>query len=46
MRPRFSLILALLALGLAARLAPYALSHFGISIDPETTAYPFVSHSA
>jgi hypothetical protein len=41
MRPRFSLILALLALGLAARLAPYVLSHFGISIDPENTAYPW-----
>ena len=41
MKPRFSLILALLALGLAARLAPYVLSHFGISIDPENTAYPW-----
>lgn len=41
MKPRLSLILALLAMGIAARLAPYALSHFGISIDPGNTAYPF-----
>ncbi len=41
MKPRLSLILALLALGIAARLAPYALSHFGLSIDPGNTAYPW-----
>lgn len=41
MKLRFSLILGLLALGLAARLAPYALSHFGISIDPGNTVYPW-----
>ena len=41
MKPRLSLILALLAFGLAARLAPYALSHFGISIDPENSVYPW-----
>ena len=41
MKPRLSLILALLAMGIAARLARYALSHFGISIDPGNTAYPF-----
>jgi hypothetical protein len=41
MKPRFSLILALLALGIAARLAPYAMSHFGVSIDPGNTVYPW-----
>ena len=41
MKPRLSLILALLALGIAARLAPYALSHFGLSIDPGNTVYPW-----
>ncbi len=40
MKPRLSLILALLALGIAARVAPHALSHFGISIDPGNTVYP------
>ncbi len=40
MKPWLSLILALLALVIAARLAPYALSHFGISIDPGNTVYP------
>ena len=41
MKPRLSLILALLGLGVAARLAPYALSHFGLSIDPGNTVYPW-----
>ena len=41
MKPRLSLILALLALGILARLAPYAMSHFGFSIDPENTVYPW-----
>ena len=41
MKPRLSLILALLALGILARLAPYAMSHFGFSIDPENTIYPW-----
>ena len=41
MKPRLSLILALLALGVAARLAPYALSHFGLSINPGNTVYPW-----
>ena len=44
MKPRLSLILALLALGIAARLAPYALSHFGISIDPGNTVYPGIPY--
>ena len=40
-RPRPSVILALLALSVGARLVPYVLSTLGISIDPGTTYYPW-----
>jgi len=41
MKPRFPLILTLFELGLAARPAPDAPSHFGISIDPGNTVCPW-----
>ena len=40
-KPRLWFLAALLAYSLAARLLPYVLYQFGVSIDPETTAYPW-----
>ena len=40
-KPRRSVIVALLTLSVVTRLVPYALSKFGLSIDPETTFYPW-----
>ncbi len=40
-QPRLLLIIGLLAFSVAARLAPYVLSLFGVSIDPSNTIYPW-----
>ena len=39
MKPRLSVILALLAISVGVRLAPYLLAQFGMSIDPGRTTY-------
>ena len=41
MKPRPLVLLVLLALSVAARLLPYALSAFGVPIDPANTIYPW-----
>ncbi len=41
MKPRTSVIAALFALAVGARLAPFILEHFGVSIDPERTTWPW-----
>jgi len=40
-KPRLSVILALLAVGLAARLIPYVLAQFGMALEPGNTTYPW-----
>ena len=40
-KPRLWFLVALLVYSLAMRLLPYVLHQFGVSIDPETTAYPW-----
>ena len=40
-RPRLWFLVALLVYSVAMRLLPYVLYQFGVSIDPETTAYPW-----
>jgi len=41
MKPRFSVIVAVVAVAVCVRLAPYLLAQFGMSIDPERTTYPW-----
>ncbi len=41
MKPRFSVIVAMFALSVCARLAPYLLAKFGMSIGPDGTAWPW-----
>ncbi len=41
MKPRRSVILAMLVVAVCARLAPYLLAQFGMPIDPERTTYPW-----
>ncbi len=41
MKPRLSVIVAMLALSVGVRLAPYLLAQFGMSIDPGRTTYPW-----
>lgn len=41
LQPRLSLLTGLLGVAVLVRLLPYVLSHFGLSIDPETTVYPW-----
>jgi hypothetical protein len=40
-RTRLGLFAALLVYSVVMRLLPYMLSHFGMTIDPETTIYPW-----
>ena len=41
MKPRPSVILTLLAVSLAARLIPYVLAQFGMTLEPGATTYPW-----
>ena len=41
MKPRRSVIVALFAVCVCVRLAPYVLARFGMSTDPESTTYPW-----
>ena len=41
MKPRLSVILALLAVSVAARLIPYVLAQFGMALEPGNTTYPW-----
>ncbi len=41
MKPRLAVILAMLAVSVLVRLAPYLLAQFGMSIDPGRTTYPW-----
>ena len=41
MKPRPVVLLVLIALSVAARLIPYALSTLGVPIDPANTIYPW-----
>ena len=41
LQPRPAVLGGLLALCVAMRLTPWVLSHFGLSIDPATTTYPW-----
>jgi hypothetical protein len=41
LRPRRSLLLALLLVSVAIRLVPYLLARAGVSIDPASTVYPW-----
>ena len=41
LQPRPAVLGGLLALCVAMRLTPWVLFHFGLSIDPETTIYPW-----
>ncbi len=41
MNPRFSVVAAMFALGVCARLTPYVLAQFGLALDPERTVWPW-----
>ena len=41
MKPRLSVILALLAVSVAVRLIPYVLAQFGMTVEPGNTVYPW-----
>ena len=41
MHPRLSALATMIAVAVGFRLAPYVLPSFGVSIDPESTVYPW-----